>query len=167
MKLGVVAAVGVIGLVYGISAYGKSSAPAEVWNPCTGISDDALLAAGLDPATRDSGIPQPRDSGRAICRWAAPRYAYTVTVFSTAEAAIELAHESGSFGWRDVTIAARPGRRFEVAGPSAHRNCHVLFPAHHGVLQISVAIEFGDTDRVSACERLESVGQALVPVLPE
>ncbi|MEU8899641.1 DUF3558 family protein [Nocardia sp. NPDC048505] len=165
-----VAAMTVIGLfVYGekgiewttTGASTSTSTPA-VWNPCTGIPDDALRAAGLLPATEDSGIPSRFGSGREVCRWFAPHISYAVTVYSTTETVTELERWDAE----DATIAGRTGRRLKDAGASEHLNCLVAFPAQQGAVQLRVHVYRDSLDDDIPCRVLDLVAPPLMPVLP-
>lgn len=170
VELSVVAAMLVPGLVAcsdtGIGTTETSAAASTLWNPCTEISDDVLRAVGLVPTTEDSGITRPLRSRKEICRWDAPRYSYSVTVFSTTETVTEVEQQPGSVDFHDVTIAGRAGRQFKTAGASEHLNCNVLFATEQGAVRIRVFIDPALAERDDPCQRMELIGRSMVPVLP-
>ena len=169
VKMLVVAAAIVPGLVAcGGSTSGNpttSAAPAKLWDPCTSISDDTLKAAGLDPATKESGIGGVHQSGWEICSWDAPKY--SVTVYSTSRSVTEFEQKQGNVDFQDVTIAGRKGRQFKVAGASKDLGCDVLFPAGQGVAQLHVLNDYALAKNDDPCRVLGQVGQSIVPVLPK
>ncbi|OCF89120.1 hypothetical protein AW168_15820 [Nocardia brasiliensis] len=140
--------------------------PVTLWNPCTEISDDVLQSVGLRPATEDSGITRPLHSRQEICRWDAPRYAYTVTVYSTAETVTETELEPTLVEFQDVTLAERAGRQFRIAGDSKPFGCNVVFAAEQGGFQIRVFIDPSLVERENPCQRLDLVSRSIVPILP-
>lgn len=142
-----------------------SAAPVKLFDPCTGIPDSALTAAGVDPATKESGIAGVHQSGWEICNWKGSKY--YVTVFSTARTVAEFEHKEGNVDFQDVTVAGRKGRQFKVAGASKDLGCDVLFPAAQGVLQLRVLNKASLDNPEDPCKELYRVGDAIVPVLPQ
>jgi hypothetical protein len=161
-------ATGVVGCgdtTNGSPATGASSTATQtLFNPCTGIPDDALRAAGVDPKTEESGIGGVHQSGWEICRWDGPKY--FVTVFSTSRTVSEFERKPGNVDFQDVTIAGRHGRQFRVEGASKNLDCDVLFPAAQGVVQLRVQGRAGREDLENPCTVLNRVGESIVPALP-
>ncbi|WP_280477703.1 DUF3558 domain-containing protein [Nocardia asiatica] len=140
-----------------------TAAPA-LFNPCTGIPDEALRAAGVDPKTEESGIAGVHQSGWEICSWDGPKY--FVTVFSTRRTVSEFERKPGNVDFEDVTVAGRQGRQFRVEGASKNLDCDVLFPAAQGVVQLRVLGRAGRDDLENPCTVLYRVGESIVPTLP-
>ncbi|MGW4368454.1 DUF3558 domain-containing protein [Nocardia takedensis] len=168
VELGVFAAMIVPGLVacgdQGLGGGDRSMVMSRPWNPCAAISEEVLRAAGLVPATEDSGIPRPLESGREICRWDAPEYSYSVTVFSTTETVTAVERRSRHVDVTDVMISGRTGRQFKIAGDSEHLNCTVAFAAEHGSVRIQVFLD--PARHEDPCQRVDLVGRTLAPILP-
>ncbi|WP_406273666.1 DUF3558 domain-containing protein [Nocardia sp. NBC_00881] len=142
-------------------AAATSDAPTRLFDPCTGIPDDALSAAGLDPATKQVGVGGVKQPGWEICGWRGADY--TLGVFSTGGTVAEFERRPGNVDFQDVTIAGRSGRQFRVDGAAKDQMCDVLFPAGQGLLQLTLVNKTsGDP-----CDRLQSVGEAIVPALPK
>ncbi|WP_084823842.1 DUF3558 domain-containing protein [Nocardia beijingensis] len=157
--------VGCEGTTTGSPTTGSStSATQALFNPCTGIPDDALRAAGVDPASEESGIAGVHQSGWEICAWDGPKY--FITVYSTSRTVAEFEHKPGNVEFRDVTVAGRQGRQFKVEGASKNLGCDVLFPASQGVVQLSVLNRAGMDGLDDPCSVLYRVGQSIVPSLP-
>ncbi|BDT97974.1 hypothetical protein IFM12276_10030 [Nocardia sputorum] len=142
----------------------STTAAQALFNPCTGIPDDALRAAGVDPKTEESGIAGVPQSGWEICSWDGPKY--FVTVFSTRRTVAEFERKPGNVDFEDVTVAGRQGRQFRVEGASKNLDCDVLFPATQGVLQLRVQGRAGRDDLENPCAVLYRVGESIVPTLP-
>ncbi|MBF6150587.1 hypothetical protein IU505_35415, partial [Nocardia nova] len=66
--------------------------------------------------------------------------------------------------FQDVTIAGRPGRQFRVDDAAKDQMCDVLFPARQGLLQLTLVTKTADAN---PCDRLATIGQAIVPALPK
>ncbi|MGY2034308.1 DUF3558 domain-containing protein [Nocardia gipuzkoensis] len=159
------AVVGCDGTTKGSPTTGSSTTTAQaLFNPCTGIPDEALRAAGVDPKTEESGIAGVHQSGWEICSWDGPKY--FVTVFSTVRTVAEFERKPGNVDFEDVTIAGRQGRQFRVEGASKNLDCDVLFPAAQGVVQLRVLGRAGRDDLENPCTVLYRVGMSIVPTLP-
>ncbi|MET9030225.1 DUF3558 domain-containing protein [Nocardia sp. NPDC004168] len=141
-----------------------TTAAQALFNPCTGIPDDALRAAGVDPASEESGIAGVHQSGWEICAWDGPKY--FITVYSTSRTVVEFEHKPGNVEFRDVTVAGRQGRQFKVEGASKNLGCDVLFPVSQGIVQLSVLNRAGMEGLDDPCAVLYRVGPSIVPSLP-
>ncbi|MEU2123204.1 DUF3558 domain-containing protein [Nocardia niwae] len=142
----------------------STTAVRALFDPCTGISDEALRAAGVDPATEEPGIAGVHQSGWEICTWKSRRY--HMTVFSTGRTVAEFENKPGNVDFQNVTIAGRAGRQFRVEGASKDLDCDVVFPASQGVLQLRILNNAVLDDLENPCTILSRVGGAIVPVLP-
>ncbi|MEV0295400.1 DUF3558 domain-containing protein [Nocardia sp. NPDC050710] len=170
LKLMLVAAAIVPGLVAcGGSTSGNptastSSAPVTLFDPCTGIPDDALIAAGIKPSTEESGIAGVHQSGWEICAWDGPKYG--ITVFSTGRTMSEFENKPGNVQFQDVTIASRKGRQFRIEGASHDLMCDVAFPAAQGAVTIKLSNHASLDNPEEPCGLLRRVGESIVPTLP-
>ncbi|WP_249644830.1 DUF3558 domain-containing protein [Nocardia sputi] len=156
--------IGCGGTTNGAPTTGTSTTTQSLFNPCTGIPDDALRAAGVDPATEEKGVAGVDQSGWEICRWKGSRY--SMTVFSTGRTIAEFEKKPGNVEFRDVTVAGREGRQFKVEGASKGLLCDVLFRAARGVVQLRVSNLAGLDNLEDPCVTLYRVGESVVPVLP-
>ncbi len=144
---------------------GSSTTAAQtLFNPCTGIPDDALRAGGVDPATEEVGVAGVPQSGWEICNWEGARY--FISVFSTGRTVSEFEKKPGNVEFRDVTVAGRAGRQFKVEGASKNLLCDVLFSTRHGVIQLRVSNKASIGSPEDPCATLYHVGDSLVPVFP-
>ncbi|MEU7767872.1 DUF3558 domain-containing protein [Nocardia sp. NPDC049190] len=143
-------------------AAGTSGAATPLFDPCTGIPDDALTAAGLVPATEQTGVGGVKQPGWEMCGWKGADY--TLGVFSTAISVAEFERKPGNVDFSDVTVAGRTGRQFRVEGAGKDQMCDMVFPARQGLLQLTLVNKSTDAN---PCDRLQSVGEAIVPGLPK
>ncbi|MEU1999011.1 DUF3558 domain-containing protein [Nocardia gamkensis] len=163
-----------IALVLGAAACGDDSggAPAttttqaastatQLFDPCTGIPDTALTSAGLDPASKQVGVGGVKQPGWEICGWKGADF--TLGVFSNGMSVAEFERKPGNVDFQDVTIGGRTGRQFRVDDAAKDQMCDVLFPARQGLLQLTLV---NKTTEQNPCERLATVGEAIVPTLP-
>ncbi|MGQ4599964.1 DUF3558 family protein [Nocardia sp. R6R-6] len=142
-------------------AKGATGTQAQLFDPCTGIPENALTTAGLDPATKQVGVGGVEQPGWEICGWKGADY--TLGVFSTSASAAEFERKPGNVDFQDITIAGRAGRQFRVEGAAKDQMCDVLFAAGQGLLQLTLVNKNAGQ---SPCERLAQVGEAIVPALP-
>ncbi|MEV4239028.1 DUF3558 domain-containing protein [Nocardia sp. NPDC049737] len=156
----------------GSSTSGNPSASSEtiaasvkLFDPCTQIPDDTVVAAGLKPATKESGIAGVHQSGWEICAWNGRTY--SLTVYSTGRTVDEFEHKAGNVDFQDVVIGGRQGRQFRVDGASKDLGCDVVFPASQGVLQLGLLNYAGVDNLDDPCTLLTRIGASIVPVLPK
>ncbi|BDU08645.1 DUF3558 domain-containing protein [Nocardia cyriacigeorgica] len=141
-----------------------STESVALFDPCTGIPDDALSVAGVIPTTEESGLGGNHQDGWEICTWAGKKY--FITVFSTGKTVQEFEEKPGNVEFRDVVVAGRSGRQFKVEGASKDLGCDVLFPAEQGVVQLRVFNRYGLDDLEDPCAVLTRVGESIVPTFP-
>lgn len=137
----------------------ESSATTALFEPCTGVTADALHKAGVDPATKVAvGAVA---AGWQTCEWTGST-AY-LRVFSTSRTLGEFESESGETAFADYTVAGRTGRR--LGGAPTPGSCDVLFSADQGVIRMVVVnnpAHQGD----DACATLRQMGESIVPNFP-
>lgn len=139
-----------------------TSTATQLFDPCTGIPDAALTSAGLDPASKQVGVGGVKQPGWEICGWKGADF--TLGVFSNGMSVAEFERKPGNVDFQDVTIAGRPGRQFRVDDAAKDQMCDVLFPARQGLLQLTLVTKTADAN---PCDRLATIGQAIVPALPK
>ena len=161
------AVVGLAGCDAGESSSNGATTTAKpvLWNPCTEISDDALTAAGVDPASEEKGVAGVPQSGWEICGWMAPKFG--LTVYTTDKTLAEFEAKPGNVGFTDVTVAGRPGRRFKVEGDRRNLICDVVFATRYGVVQLEVTNRASLDGLEDPCVYLNRAGDELVPTFPQ
>lgn len=138
---------------------------ADLFDPCAGIPDDALVTSGVDPATEDEGIAGASFPGWNICGWRGSTH--SLTVFSTTRSVQEFEQKKGNVDFQDVTVAERPGRQFKVEGASKDLKCDALFPVENGtVVQLHISNSAIVDNPEDPCSILHRVGENIVPLLP-
>ncbi|MBF6163558.1 DUF3558 domain-containing protein [Streptomyces gardneri] len=156
--------VGCGGATNGSPTTATSAGAKTLFNPCTGIPDHAVAAAGADPRSEEPGIAGVHQSGWEICSWRGAKY--TITVFSTSRTVSEFERKPGNVEFQDVMVAGRQGRQFRVEGASKYLDCDVLFPAFQGVVQLRILNRAGMDGLEEPCTVLYRVGESIVPALP-
>lgn len=137
-----------------------------LWNPCTEISDDALKAAGVDPASEEAGLAGVPQAGWEICGWMGPKY--SLTVYTTDKTVAQFEQKPGNVNFADTSIAGRAGRQFKIEGDTRNMFCDVVFATDQGVVQLGVnnsAIADGPLE--DPCTYLQRAGSVLVPTFPK
>lgn len=136
----------------------------ELWNPCS-LPTETVRAAGVNPATIESGIGGVEQSGWRICSWDGA--AYSITVYSTGRTVAEFERKPGNTDFRDVTVAGRTGRQFRVQGGSTDLKCDYVFPAQQGVVQVALLASAILDHREDPCVSLRRAADVIVPALPQ
>ncbi|WP_280335077.1 DUF3558 domain-containing protein [Nocardia wallacei] len=149
----------------GSTGAATSSAEAKLWDPCTQIPDDVLQRAGVDPKAKESGIAGVPQSGWEICAWKGRKY--HLNVFSGSRTIQEIETKEGNVEFQDVMIGGRSGRQYRVEGASKNDTCNVAFSATQGVFEIMIGNSAIVDNPGDPCESLHSVGEQLVPLLPQ
>ncbi|WP_433635286.1 DUF3558 domain-containing protein [Nocardia sp. CA-120079] len=144
---------------------GTSAAPVKLFDPCIGIPDSALTAAGVNPSAKESGVAGVHQSGWEICNWKGSKY--SLGVFSSARTVQEIEQKQGNVEFQDVTIAGRQGRQFRVEGASHDLMCDVVFPASQGIFEVTLINNPVLDHPAPPCGLLQQAGEAIVPVLPK
>lgn len=142
-----------------------SAVPVQLFDPCTGIPDDNLRAAGVDPTSKDVGVAGVHQSGWEICGWTGAKYA--LTVYSTGRTTSEFEQKPGNVDFRDVTVAGRQGKEFRVEGASKYLRCSIIFPAEQGILQLEVINKPSLSNHEDPCVLTSRIGAGIVPILPQ
>ncbi|RDI49368.1 DUF3558 domain-containing protein [Nocardia mexicana] len=149
----------------GTSGSATATAEAKLWDPCTQIPDDALVRAGVDPKTEESGIAGVHQSGWEICNWKGKQY--TLSVLSGKRTADEIVNKEGNVEQQDVVVAGRAGRQFRVNGGTKDLTCDVVFPATQGAVELTLINRASLDNPENPCALLGRVGDQLVPILPK
>ncbi|WP_188827596.1 DUF3558 domain-containing protein [Nocardia camponoti] len=154
------------GAEQGGSGGATTTAAAALFDPCTQISEDALRAAGVDPATKVSGAGGVHQSGWEICSWAG--HNFRLGVFSTGRSVAEFENKPGNVDFQDVIVAGRQGRQYRVEGATDDLDCDIVFPARQGAVALNI-INSAIVDAAkleNPCVVAARTGEVIVPALP-
>ncbi|MFJ2664040.1 DUF3558 domain-containing protein [Nocardia fluminea] len=144
----------------GCSSEGQEPpATKALFDPCTGVTADALQKAGVDPATKEAAGAA--SAGWQTCEWTAAT-AY-LRIFSTSRTLAEFESESGTAAFTDYAVAGRTGRR--LGGAPTPGSCDVLFAAEQGVIRL-VVVNSPAQHSADACATLRQMGESIVPTFP-
>ncbi|WP_245550807.1 DUF3558 domain-containing protein [Nocardia paucivorans] len=171
-----------LGLVVGCSsevdgqpeAQGQSTANGDTnveYNPCTDLSDEALRATRVDPATKDADIDPPEGpSTWRICAWDSIDGPYFVSVASTTHRQDELYSNPAVTGFRSVQVNERSGLSFYSSSDADHLSCYVSFPAKQGMFNVIVDWRYGERESMPQsppCDLAIRHARELEPFLPK
>ncbi|NEW55576.1 DUF3558 domain-containing protein [Nocardia cyriacigeorgica] len=110
----------------------------EIFNPCSGLSDDVLQSIGLDPSTKSVTTDAP--SGPAtwrVCGWYPEGRPYKITVYSTSHTLDESRANDDLTGFNEVAIGPRSGVTFRDKSTPEGDGCYAAFSAEQGMFEIS------------------------------
>lgn len=111
----------------------------QLFDPCT-VPESALVAAGVDPASKDDNpfsVPRPEWKG---CTWRAGDH--YLSLFSTV-LSMERFRENGSLhGFEDISVDNRPAVQYLLDDKNPPEQCGVVFDTGQGrvTLQSSRAL---------------------------
>ena len=133
------------------------------WDACS-LSDAALQKAGVDPASKETGLLGTEIPNSTTCRWRGKDYNVTLTASSTLT--LEQAKQDGS-GFTDVTVSGRPATTFHTGSGDPNKDCFLVIPFQSGGLALLQASQSSlSLDRTPACESATRVGDALASAMP-
>ncbi|WP_446221746.1 DUF3558 domain-containing protein [Nocardia sp. IBHARD005] len=145
-----------------------------VYNVCRdpGISDEALRAAGLDPATKSVFTDPPTGvSSFRVCRWDPldERYGptnYVAYVLSTSHTLQEARKKESATVLGETTVNGRPGLiSKERSDPDG---CYISFEAEQGMFEVRVTwLSEYESREGDVCEIAARHAQVLEPSLPK
>ncbi|MFD4369279.1 DUF3558 domain-containing protein [Rhodococcus sp. NPDC058521] len=138
---------------------------AQPWDPCS-LSDEALQAATLDPATEGPGFAA-EPPGWKTCGWKTIDQ-IGIKMSATATVPVEqFRNDPRNFDFRDVTVGDRPAFTYvtEIGKPDDF--CHLVVPFESGgVLNMQVSHSVFTKDPTPMCEWAVQVGTAVADELP-
>ena len=110
--------------------------PAKLFVPCDGISDDAIRAAGADPATEESGIAGVHQTDLEICTWSGP--GYYLNVYSWPKSIGDLRNDDRYREFEDRTVAGRQAVQFREASDDLRDLCDVAVASAQGSISVNI-----------------------------
>ena len=138
------------------------------WDPCT-IPDEAIERAGLNVATKESGIFGRDQNGFKICGWEdrPPNNKYYVRIFVGLES-IDYIDDPGYFDrLQAVRVGTRDAVQYQQIGSDASLNCGVAFPAGPQLIRATLLTDAVDRNPpYDPCTELNSLVAALDSELP-
>lgn len=138
------------------------------WNPCTQLSDEAVRAARMDPATKDVTTDAPTGPVDArICQWTAVDGPYFVSVSSTIYSLDDARKNDKLTGFRNVQIGPRASLIYQDKSDTKQLSCYVSLPAAQGMLEVSVGWMYGEPVTRDRCDLAVQHAKELEPYLPK
>ncbi|MDQ1200589.1 MULTISPECIES: DUF3558 domain-containing protein [unclassified Rhodococcus (in: high G+C Gram-positive bacteria)] len=137
----------------------------ELFDPCTVVPDEAIRAAGADPATKDDGGPL--NSGQwKSCAWAGD--SFFLDVQATTRTLDEFRSNPTYTELREVDVAGRTAavsfRLAENADPS--RSCVVAFDWKRGTIAILIDTKLTHAAETDPCVAALGSSNVLSSYLP-
>ncbi|MGK2883562.1 MAG: DUF3558 domain-containing protein [Rhodococcus sp. (in: high G+C Gram-positive bacteria)] len=165
-------AVTALTLVAGCSADVTGTATAgqtEAFDPCT-IPDDAIAAAGLDPASKDSmaekGYITP---GWDICTWQSssqPAWYFYSIFFSPEHTVQDVVKDERITELTTTTIDGRDANQYKLEVAESSDSCDIAFATQSGVATFTASRKGSRTDPGDLCAIVRSHTEAISSSLP-
>jgi hypothetical protein len=103
----------------------SSNSTADIFNPCTQLSDDVLRATGVDPTTKRVTTDAPTGpTAWRICGWLSPDLPYMMSVASSSHTQEESRANPKLTGFRDVMIGPRRGLIYQDKSDTKGEICY-------------------------------------------
>ncbi|TFI43157.1 DUF3558 domain-containing protein [Rhodococcus sp. 1R11] len=138
------------------------------WDPCT-IPDDFIEQAGLNTATKESGVFGRDQNGFKICGWESqpPSSKYFFSLF-VGIASIDYIDDPSYFDrLQSVRVGARDATQYQQLSADSSRNCGVAFAAGAQLVRATlVTAGRVDDPPYEPCIELNSVVTLLESQLP-
>ncbi|WP_254854218.1 DUF3558 domain-containing protein [Nocardia donostiensis] len=182
MVRAVLGGVAVVGVAAGCSVYvdgepaaeGQSATTTEedvAFNPCTDLSDEALRATRVDPASKSTVTDAPTGPVTwRICKWRSAESSYFVTVSSSVHTQDEARANDKLTGFRDVEIGDRAGLVYYDKADEDKLRCYVNLSATQGMYEVTVGWAYSKKDSIPEsppCSLAIEHAKDLEPYLPE
>ncbi|WP_223263393.1 DUF3558 domain-containing protein [Rhodococcus sp. MTM3W5.2] len=135
-----------------------------VFSPCDDISDDALRAVEMDPATESRDIIGVKQPGWNVCSWAGP--AYDLTLFATTRTIDEVRSNKKNTKFENVDIGGRPGVSYREVSDTEGRRCDVALESRGGTALIRISYLGVDPVVEEPCAVAMRVANDLAPQIP-
>ncbi|WP_415971937.1 DUF3558 family protein [Rhodococcus sp. 077-4] len=150
------------------SATSTSASTPTPWDPCT-IPDEAIERAGLNVATKESGVFGRDQNGFKICGWESqpPSSKYYVRVFVGFET-LDFVDDPSYFNRLEpVQVGTRDATQYQQLAADSSRNCGVAFTAGAELIRATL-ITAGqvDTPPYDPCTELNALVAILDSELP-
>ncbi|MET8776777.1 DUF3558 domain-containing protein [Nocardia sp. NPDC004654] len=142
-----------------------------MFNPCTDLSADALKAAKVDPASKDTVTDPP--SGAAAwraCQWVSTQGPYLMTVAASTRTQDEVLQNSTVTGFQPVTIGARAGLTYRDKNDPDQLECYVSFPSADGMFNVIVGWRYSERASITQappCDLAVQHAKQVEPFLPK
>ncbi|MEU8894442.1 DUF3558 domain-containing protein [Nocardia sp. NPDC048505] len=164
--VGVVAACGPSKSVEGTAQ--PTTREAEIWNPCTQLSDEALRKGRMDPASKSvTTDPSQGPAAWRVCKWNATELPYWVTVFSTRFTQDDSRSNAKLTNFREVTVGPRKGLIYQEKSEPTTDGCYVSLPAEQGMIEVRVGKRSLKPIPNDPCDLAIGHAKDLEPFLPK
>lgn len=168
--LAAVAALGVMGLVgcgsTSVEGQAETTAPqagVPAFDPCS-IPDEALRAAGMDPATESRDILGVKQPGWSLCDWSGDGTA--ITVFATAQDLSEVRENDRFTDFDPVEVDGRAAFTFREVTDKRNEYCDVVLASGADTVMIKSGYFVGKTPAEGPCPLAIRNAQVLAPSIP-
>lgn len=117
---------------------------AAIWDPCDGgIPNDALSAAGYDPATQKKDVAGVKFDGWKMCEWKGGQFA--IGVMSNDKTLADLPKNTSFRDFQTTSIAGREARTFHLVGFNDDAICEVAVGTPYGsAIFVGSPLNFAD-----------------------
>ncbi|HEY5855469.1 MAG TPA: DUF3558 domain-containing protein [Aldersonia sp.] len=134
------------------------------FDPCL-LPDEALMAAGADPATKDHDFFGVRMDGWNLCAWTADWY--FLSVFATTHSIAEVRANPNNTDFAPAVVDNRDAFTYHEVSDTDREFCDVAFASTDGTILIRVDTQGGLDPVEDPCVVATRSANALDPYLPQ
>ncbi|MCZ4517138.1 DUF3558 family protein [Rhodococcus ruber] len=145
------------------------AAPTTPWDPCT-IPDEAIERAGLNVATKESGVFGRDQNGFKICGWVSrsPADGYFLRIFVGLQSLDYIDDPSYFNRLEPVRVGTRDATQYQQVAADASRNCGVAFTAGAELIRATLVTgQLTGSSPYDPCTELNAVVARLDSELPK
>lgn len=133
------------------------------FDPCT-LPDQALVAAGVDPATEDPDFFGVRKQGWNLCKWSDRWYFLGVAATNIPIQAVR--ENPRNTAITPVSVGTRDAFTYREATPDNYEYCDVAYQSSDGSIIIRADMKHSAEEQTDPCAIAISSAQALDPFIP-
>jgi hypothetical protein len=134
------------------------------FDPCL-LPDAALVAAGVDPATKDHDFFDVRMQGWNLCSWTADWY--FLGVAAVAHSVDDVRANPNNTGFAPAVVGDRDAFTYREVSDTDRKLCDVAFASTDGTIMIRVDVKASREALEDPCIVATSSANALDPYLPK
>ncbi|WP_157172637.1 DUF3558 domain-containing protein [Nocardia exalbida] len=148
------------------SAPTRSTDPdAALWNPCN-LSDSAISATGLDPASKNKDAAGVDFTGWKVCGWRANSRWYDLTVFSGTPTLQDVQKRRDFESFTPQSVGTRNAVEFLDVGDSKQLKCSIAVKVAQGTVLFRVVTRYSIGKQGDPCIEVRRHASELAQYLP-
>ncbi|MDI9917010.1 DUF3558 domain-containing protein [Rhodococcus sp. IEGM 1379] len=142
----------------------RAAGQAGLFDPCAAVPDEALRAAGVDPADESKDVEGVQQPGWETCSWDGGDF--YLTAFSTDHTIDEFWLKPDVRDIENFTLNGRDAFTFRSGLANESLTCGVVLAVPQGIVMMTVLVDYGLDYDIDACASVRSRAPFIEPYLP-